>query len=160
MQSPQSHVLPSVLGLGVGEDVLGGGDTAGESGTGDGGVGGVGVGGDVGDSSSGGGSEAARLISKVESSPVSPSIPRKISGAASSSAGGGDVEAAGAAAADLFLAITAARWLTLDAARVAFATFLGCASVAFALFWLGAAFSAAFTAGGATVAGSLACLAG
>ena len=114
----------------------------------------------TGDSGNGGGSEAAGLISRVESSPVSPSIPRKISGAASSSAGGGGVEAAGAADADLPLAITAARWLALEAARVAFATFLGCASVAFALFRLGAANSAAFTAGGATVAGSLACLAG
>ena len=114
LRSTQSHFFR--LFVAAGEYDCGEGDAA--SGDGDGGAG------DGGDD--GGGGEATRLISAVEFSPVSPSIPRKISGAASSSsAADGDGDAAGLSAADLFLASKAARWLTLDAAKATFATFLG-----------------------------------
>ena len=100
---------------------------------------------------------ATRLISAVEFSPVSPSIPRKISGATSSLSdvkGDGDAVAVGVSAAALFFASTAARWLTRDAAKATLATFLGCARVAFAPLLPAVAISAAFTAlGAADVAG-------
>ena len=130
MQSTQWHFFCPLVTLETGEDDCNGGGIAdgvgdggdGDDGDGDGGDGGHGDGGD----GDGGSGEATRLISSEEFSPVSPSIPRKISGAASSSLAaheGGD--AAGTAVTTLFLASTAARWLTLDAAKAAFATFLG-----------------------------------
>jgi hypothetical protein len=70
----------------------------------------------------GGGEKAARLISKVESSLVSPSLPRKSSGAASDSSAG---VAGRLAAAALFLERMADRWLALEAARAVLATFFG-----------------------------------
>ena len=44
MQSPQSHFLPTVVALDVGEDVFGGGGSAGDFGTGNGGIGDAGIG--------------------------------------------------------------------------------------------------------------------
>jgi hypothetical protein len=74
----------------------------------------------------GGGEKAARLTSR-ESSVVSPSLPRKSSGAASYSS----AEVAGTlAAAALFLERMADRWLTLEAARAVLATFFGCTAEA------------------------------
>ena len=101
-------------------------DGAGLDGGADDGFDGGGVGGGSDDGGEGGGGgEAARLRSK-DFSLVSPSVPRKTSGAAlSSSAVVAGMSAAAAAA--LLLEIRAARWLALDATRAALARFLGAA---------------------------------
>ena len=135
------HLLCSVGGGGEGgeDDGDGGGDGDG-SGDGDGGSGG----------------EALRLISRVEYSPASPVVPRKISGAALSSPAVDEVaEVSSFAAAVLFLDRRAARWLTLEAARAILATFLGCAKFPFCPFKpaateLAVAFTLILLAGSAT----------
>ena len=111
----QSHVL-------CGE---GGGDVAG----------GVGGGGDS-------GGEVVRMISNVESSLISPSVPRKTSGAALaySAADGGDE-----AAVALLLERRAARWLTLEAARAVLVTLVGWARLVFRPFLPAVADSTKFT---------------
>ena len=111
----------------------GGGDAGGEVGVSGGGVGGGWV---------------VRLISSVESSLISPSVPRKTSGAALDSAAGDGGEAAvvsATAAAALLLERRAARWLTLEAARVVLATLVGWARVVFRPFLPAFADSANFT---------------
>ena len=107
----------------------------------------------------GGGGEASKLMSRdIGLGPLD--VPRKTSGGAVlSSAADGDV-AGISAFATLFLERTAARWLTLAAARVDLATFLGLGRVAFSPLWPAAAISAVFTAWGMSMVVILSLLAG
>ena len=105
-------------------------------------------GGDVGSKDGGGGGEAVKLISRDEFSLITPSVPRKTSGGAlgsSAADGGGEAGVSVTAAATLLLERSAARWLTLAAARVVLATFVGCARVVFRPFLPAVVGSTTFT---------------
>ena len=79
----------------------------------------------------------------------SPGVARMTSGgASSSSAADGEVAGSFAASATLFLDRRAARWLTLEAAKVDLAAFLGSGRVALGPLWPAAAISAVLTAWG------------